>query len=40
MEGFELIIVFVAVCVIGYFCFTRLCKFLVEIRNNNSDELR
>lgn len=40
MEGFELIIVLGVVCVIGYFCFTRLCKFLVQIRNNNSDELR
>ena len=40
MEGFELNIVLGVVCVIGYFCFTRLCKFLVQIRNNNSDELR
>jgi hypothetical protein len=37
MEGFELIVVFGAVCVIGYFCFTRLCKFLVEIRNNDQN---
>ena len=37
MEGFELIVVFVAVCVIGYFFFTSLCKFLVVIRNNDQN---
>ena len=35
MEGFELIIVLGAVCVIGYFGFTRLCRFLVNIRNSD-----
>lgn len=37
MEGFELIIVLIAVCVIGYYGFTRLCRFLVKIRNSDQN---
>lgn len=35
MEGFELIIVMVAVCAISYFVFPRFCRFLVKIRNSD-----
>ena len=35
MEGFELIIVLGVVCVVGYIGFTRLCRFLVNIRNSD-----